>query len=801
MPWTTEDLKRLVELEAHLQGVDPRLAMAVVSQESEWNPNAVGDNGRSIGLFQLQPAAAKDAGLHPKFRSDVGNNVTAGITYLKQKLKQSGGNVEQALSRYNRGTPDYRGIGDPNYVQNVLRYYPDYQPPAAQKPGMLARVGQALSPSSAEASTGAAPGMTRLQELEAHLARLEGRAAPPASQTAPRTRLEELEAELARRDAQQPPQATTPTAQPTAPQTAPAPAPDPTATPGMRFQALPSITQLEPADRLQKTRDFERLKPALQEEFLRSEEPTAGGLAMGGGPVAQSQPVTDPAALLAIGGRPQAPSTAKDQQTRIREELAQWEKGAGRPWREGDPLMPSQKKLGAPDEAPVTEGITAPSTMIPLLMPGAGIKAVAPLLSKAGPLITRGARAAAEGLSQTAGWTAGRTAETGEVPSPGEIGTEAALNVGTGGVIEGLGAARRGAIRRSQGGRAVQQEGQAHVPEAYSQAVEGQRSAIQTARAVPGRYAPETPSWTLYERFNDVAKHQDVDLLTAKTALADVRAGRGVLPDGSLRPFPQSVERIAASLEQAADTANVQTIQQELRRLGPLIRHADGNIRGPAKQLYGIYADALESSPAANDLLRNANATFRKEMALQDVDEWLRPGHGVIRIDNQGREVINVGSLLTRLEKKIGDDTLFARSFGPDDLQALRQDFGRLAGTPSMPRGGPPVPRSAREQIGERPRFLPTGKSVSATGGLEFLATSLGVPPGVVSGVKAATAVGQQARYALAYALTSERLRPLVMRAIQENGTINPRVYGLIIAAMSPAEKKALERQTRGERR
>ena len=154
MPWTTEDLKRLVELEARIrQGVDPRLALAVVSQESEWNPNASGDNGRAIGLFQLQESAAKDAGLHPRFRSDVPENIKAGVTYLGQKLKQSGGNVEQALSRYNRGTPDYRGIGDPNYVQNVLRYYPDYQPQGQQKPGMLARVGQALSPASAEAAT------------------------------------------------------------------------------------------------------------------------------------------------------------------------------------------------------------------------------------------------------------------------------------------------------------------------------------------------------------------------------------------------------------------------------------------------------------------------------------------------------------------------------------------------------------------------------------------------------------------------------------------------------------------------
>ena len=63
--------------------------------------------------------------------------------------------------------------------------------------------------------------------------------------------------------------------------------------------------------------------------------------------------------------------------------------------------------------------------------------------------------------------------------------------------------------------------------------------------------------------------------------------------------------------------------------------------------------------------------------------------------------------------------------------------------------------------IGTRPRFLPGKGTVEGLGGLEFLATSLGVPLGVVSTVKAGSAVSQQMRYGLAYALTSARLRPL----------------------------------------
>ena len=122
-------------------------------------------------------------------------------------------------------------------------------------------------------------------------------------------------------------------------------------------------------------------------------------------------------------------------------------------------------------------------------------------------------------------------------------------------------------------------------------------------------------------------------------------------------------------------------------------------MRGSAKQLYGIYADVLEASPVANDLLRNANATFRKEMAVQDIADWLKPGHGIVRIDNMGRETINVGALMTRLEKTVADDSLFRRSFAPDELDALRKDLRQLAGTPDMPRGQMPP--------GARPELLP----------------------------------------------------------------------------------------------
>ena len=116
------EIQRLIEAEARRQGVNPAYAVAIARQESGLDPTAVGDNGKSLGLFQLQPAAAKDAGIDPARRSELHENIRGGVTYFKQKLQQSDGNVEQALSRYNRGTPTYKGLGDPRYVENVLRH-------------------------------------------------------------------------------------------------------------------------------------------------------------------------------------------------------------------------------------------------------------------------------------------------------------------------------------------------------------------------------------------------------------------------------------------------------------------------------------------------------------------------------------------------------------------------------------------------------------------------------------------------------------------------------------------------------
>lgn len=119
----TDLIKRLIELEAYKKGVPSEVALALVQQESSLNPTAVGDRGRSRGLFQLQEAAATDAGIDPAQRHQIVPNIEGGVEYLRQSLDRAKGNVPLALEMYNKG-PSLQGKGDPQYSANVLAQMP-----------------------------------------------------------------------------------------------------------------------------------------------------------------------------------------------------------------------------------------------------------------------------------------------------------------------------------------------------------------------------------------------------------------------------------------------------------------------------------------------------------------------------------------------------------------------------------------------------------------------------------------------------------------------------------------------------
>src|SRR5271166_2542180 len=118
---------------ARRHGLDPDLLAAVAAQEtggpgSNAGRNVVGDGGHGRGLFQIDDRwhafASTPAAMDPGKNADYAAGMLSGL------LKQYGGNVHEALSAYNSGSPTAAGTrtrwsdgSDLAYADSVLRHY------------------------------------------------------------------------------------------------------------------------------------------------------------------------------------------------------------------------------------------------------------------------------------------------------------------------------------------------------------------------------------------------------------------------------------------------------------------------------------------------------------------------------------------------------------------------------------------------------------------------------------------------------------------------------------------------------
>ncbi|TAK36099.1 MAG: lytic transglycosylase domain-containing protein [Chloroflexota bacterium] len=92
-------------------GVDPRLVMAVMRQESGGNPYATSAVG-AAGLMQLMPATFASMGYDPSRIYEPSLNIEAGTRYLSSTLAAFGGDVYWAVAAYNAGGGQARWLKD-----------------------------------------------------------------------------------------------------------------------------------------------------------------------------------------------------------------------------------------------------------------------------------------------------------------------------------------------------------------------------------------------------------------------------------------------------------------------------------------------------------------------------------------------------------------------------------------------------------------------------------------------------------------------------------------------------------------
>lgn len=124
---TRSDISQMVQKASSAAGIDPSLVMAVIKQESGFNPNALSKSGAQ-GLMQLMPATAKSLGVGNAFNPE--ENIEGGVKYLKGLLDRFNGNKILAIAAYNAGpnaVKKYNGIPPyaetQNYVKSILKNY------------------------------------------------------------------------------------------------------------------------------------------------------------------------------------------------------------------------------------------------------------------------------------------------------------------------------------------------------------------------------------------------------------------------------------------------------------------------------------------------------------------------------------------------------------------------------------------------------------------------------------------------------------------------------------------------------
>lgn len=102
-------IEGLISRASQKYGVEAGLIRAVMRAESSFDPRA-GSSAGAQGLMQLMPETARGLGVTDI--TDPGQNVDAGVRYLKQQLDKFG-RVDLALAAYNAGpgaVSKYNGI-------------------------------------------------------------------------------------------------------------------------------------------------------------------------------------------------------------------------------------------------------------------------------------------------------------------------------------------------------------------------------------------------------------------------------------------------------------------------------------------------------------------------------------------------------------------------------------------------------------------------------------------------------------------------------------------------------------------
>lgn len=112
------EVQDVIFAECEKYGINPAIVVAMIERESQFDRYAMGDDGRSFGLMQVQPKwhLKKMIELNCTDLFEPIKNVTVGINHLAD-LQNTYGDITKALVAYNAGS--YTGTIT-NYAREIM---------------------------------------------------------------------------------------------------------------------------------------------------------------------------------------------------------------------------------------------------------------------------------------------------------------------------------------------------------------------------------------------------------------------------------------------------------------------------------------------------------------------------------------------------------------------------------------------------------------------------------------------------------------------------------------------------------
>lgn len=118
------DLDSLFQKWGNIYSLDWKLIKAVATVESELSPSAIGDDGVSFGLMQIQIATAKGYGMtDAENLLDPDTNIKYGAKFLSDMIVKYG--LDSGVQIYTLGEPKFlkKGYRAQDYLNRVIKTY------------------------------------------------------------------------------------------------------------------------------------------------------------------------------------------------------------------------------------------------------------------------------------------------------------------------------------------------------------------------------------------------------------------------------------------------------------------------------------------------------------------------------------------------------------------------------------------------------------------------------------------------------------------------------------------------------